>query len=65
MTLKDGGALENWKIREGWDYSEVTGLWGVYWEIREPNVMGMCGCDMCISELSDPTRRPRLHSSRG
>lgn len=34
MMLKDWGALENWEIREGWGYSEVTGHWGIYWEIE-------------------------------
>lgn len=65
MMLQDWCALENWEIREGWGYSGVTGPWGAFWEIREQKVMGMWGCYMYMSELSDPAGRPRLHSCCG
>lgn len=62
--LQDWGALENQKIRRLGLFCSNRALC-VDWEIKEQNMMGVWGCCVYMSELSDPTGRPRLHSCCG
>lgn len=45
MILQDWGALENWKIREGWGlFGSDRAFWGIDGKIKEQQVMGAWGC---------------------